>query len=184
VDANGYRPAANPKGKGFVLEQDPKYAKVIRDMVDMVLKGYGPTAIANWLNDHNTPTSKDILRIRKGQEPKGLKWRYPSVLNILRSRAMCGITELDGQIVYDDDAMPVRFGEPIIDDATYDKVQDALDKLSKPRNRKRKDSPWLVGVTVCYSCGAPMQTKRQRNRKEGNKVFEYMERYSKVLIIG
>jgi site-specific DNA recombinase len=140
-------------------------------MVDDVLAGKGPTAISNWLDAESIPTSKDILRIRQGKEPAGIKWRYPAVLNILRSRAVCGITEIDGKIVYGDDGLPVRFAEPIIDDATWDRLQKALDRLSRPVNRRRADSPWLTGVTFCKSCGLPLHGKRQTNK---GKLYEYM----------
>ena len=110
----GYSPASLGKGQGFQLVPD-EYAPVLQSMVADILKGIGPTAIAERLNAENVPTSKDVLRIRKGQEPKGLTWKYPAVIGILRSQAMCGITELDGKVVYGDDGMPLQFGDPIID---------------------------------------------------------------------
>jgi DNA invertase Pin-like site-specific DNA recombinase len=168
----GYKPAERKQGKGFELVQD-EYAPILRRMVDDTLKGMGPTAIADWLNAEGIPTSKDILRIRRKKiEPQGLQWRYPAVLGILRSKAMCGITELDGKVIYGDDGKSVRFGEPIVNDAEWERVQKALDKLSKPQNRQRKDSPWLTGVTFCLSCGGPLYSKRQTNRH--GKVYEYM----------
>jgi site-specific DNA recombinase len=178
----GYRPTENTPGRGYILEQDPKYAKIVCHMVDMALAGKGPSAIADWLNGEGIPTSKDINRIRAGKKPSGLKWRYPSVLNILRSRAICGTTEIIvkdpdkpkkkiPEIVYGDDGLPVRFGKPIIDDAQWEQLQKKLDLLSKPQYRERKDSPWLTGVIVCNFCGLPLNGKRQTTR---GKLYEYL----------
>src|SRR5207342_1774036 len=100
-------------GKGYELAPD-KYAPILKRIVADFLAGMGLTAIADWLNTENVPTSKDIVRIRTGKNPKGLKWRYPAVIEILRSRAMCGITEIGNEIVYADDGMPLRFAERII----------------------------------------------------------------------
>lgn len=166
----GYAPVSLGKGKGYALVPD-KYADTLRDMVSLTLKGIGPSEIAERLNADHIPTSKDILRIRKGKPAKGLTWKYPAVIGILRSRAMCGITELDGKVVRGEDGEPIQFGEPIIDYAIYERVQRALDKLSKPHNRQRKDSPWLVGASVCNACGGNLWAKHQVNH---GKDYHYM----------
>ena len=166
----GYSPVERETGKGYELAPD-KYAPILKRIVADFLAGIGLTAIADWLNTENVPTSKDIVRIRTGKNPKGLKWRYPAVIEILRSRAMCGITEIGNEIVYADDGMPLRFAEQIISDADWRRVQERLDDVSRTVTALRKDSPWLTGVTFCKACGGPLYSKRQRNR---GKTYEYM----------
>lgn len=170
----GYRPTTNPRGHGYILEHDPEHIDYVKTMVNMARNLKGPSAIADWLNAKGVLTSRDIMRKRRGQPIKGLKWNHTLVLSVLRSRALCGLTEYKGDIVYGDDAEPLRFGPPIIDDDEWAKLQTALDQMSRPKNRQRNDSPWQVGVSVCGICGKPLHTRRQRNRKENNKVYVYM----------
>ena len=178
----GYQPVTKGEGTGFELEPDPDYAPVLIQMIDKLLGGYGLTAIADWLNATGIPTSKDLVRIRNGKKSAGLKWKYPAVTAVLRSRAMCGITEMypdwrDGthpgtaEIVYGNDGMPLRFADPIVNDDTWRKVQERLDEISRPGSRQRGDSPWLTGVSVCKVCGDPLWAKRQTNR---GKLYLYM----------
>jgi site-specific DNA recombinase len=166
----GYGPVKLGKGKGFALEPD-QYAPLVRRMVDDILAGNGPSYCARWLNAENIPTSKDIVRIRVGKEPQGHKWRYVGVLQILRSRAICGITEVKGEIVRGDDGLPLRFAEPIIDDATWRRVQSCLDGLSAPVKVQRRNSPWLVGLAVCAVCGEPLYSNRPTVK---GKTYEYL----------
>jgi len=166
----GYGPVSLGKGKGFALEPD-EYAPAVRRMAEDILAGNGPSYVARWLNAENIPTSKDIVRIRTDKEPKGHKWNHWSVQQILRSRAVCGITEVNGEIVRGDDGLPIRFAEPIIDDHTWRRVQNALDKTSKPLKIQRKDSPWLVGLTFCMVCRKPLYSNRQTMK---GKTYEYL----------
>jgi len=172
--AFGYMPKAKDD-KGFELAPDPAYAPILQRMLADTIAGKGPTAIADWLNAEGIPTSKDILRIRTGRDPQGLRWRYPAVIGILRSRAICGITEFDGEIVYADDGSPVRFTDsPIVTERDWRNVQQALDGMTRPVQVQRKDSPWLTGVTFCEACESPLYSKRQRNR---GKTYSYMVCY-------
>jgi site-specific DNA recombinase len=166
----GYSPASLGKGKGFALEPD-EYAPIAERMAEDILAGNGPSYVARWLNAENIPTSKDIVRIRTDKEPKGHKWNHTGVQQILRSRAICGITEVNGEVVRGDDGLPIRFAEPIIDDHTWRRVQDALDGISKPLKIQRKDSPWLVGLAECTVCGKPLYSNRQTVK---GKTYEYL----------
>jgi DNA invertase Pin-like site-specific DNA recombinase len=166
----GYGPVSLGKGKGFELEPD-EYAPIVERMADDILAGNGPSYVARWLNAENIPTSKDIVRIRTGKEPKGHKWSHWSVQQILRSRAICGITEVNGEIVRGDDGLPIRFADWIIDDHTWRLIQDVLDGISKPRKIQRKDSPWLVGLSTCMACGKPLYSNRQTVK---GKTYEYL----------
>jgi DNA invertase Pin-like site-specific DNA recombinase len=165
----GYSPVKSGKS-GWRLRPD-KYAPILERIVADFLAGMGLTTIADWLDAENIPTSKDIVRIRAGKEPKGLRWRYPAVIEILRSRAMCGITEVGSEPVYGDDSMPLRFHKGIITEADWRKVQERLDDISRTITEPRKDSPWLTGITFCKACGGPLYSKRQKNH---GKTYEYM----------
>jgi DNA invertase Pin-like site-specific DNA recombinase len=179
----GYRVRESENGKGYELEPDPLYAGHLHRMVDDLLSGTkGPTAIATWLNAEGIPTSKDIVRIRAGKPVKGHRWTYMSVIQVLRSRAMCGITEIfpdwrndtragRAEVVYGADGMPVLFAEPIVSYVDWMRVQARLDELSVPVKRPRQDSPWLTGVSLCKACGKPLYSNRQTVK---GKTYSYM----------
>jgi site-specific DNA recombinase len=166
----GYHPVPRAEGKGYELEPD-EYAPLVVRMSNDILDGKGPSAVADWLNAEGIPTSKDIVRLRVGKEPLGHRWRYLTVQQILRSRAICGITEVNGEVVRGDDGLPLRFAEAIIDDAVWRRVQERLDKLSVPVKVPRRDSPWIVGIAHCKACGRPLYSNRQQVK---GKTYEYM----------
>jgi DNA invertase Pin-like site-specific DNA recombinase len=166
----GYEPASL-ETKGYALVQD-EYGPVALRMVNDAFAGKTLTGIADWLNAEGIPTSKDIVRIRAGKEPKGHQWKHWTVAQILHSRALCGITELKEEIVYGEDGLPLRFtDEPIIDDATWDSLQDHLSASAKPAKLPRRDSPWTIGIAVCAACGRPIYANRQTVK---GKTYEYM----------
>jgi len=167
----GYEPKERDEGKGFELGQD-EYAAVALRMASDAFAGKTLTGIAEWLNAEHIPTSKDIVRIRAGKEPKGHQWKHFTVSQILRSRALCGIIELDGEIVYDDDGLPLRFtDDPILDDGEWLRLQKCLDGTAKPAKLPRRDSPWLIRIVSCAACGRPMYSNRQTVK---GKTYEYI----------
>ncbi len=167
----GYRAVARAEGTGYVLEPDPEYAPIVTRMTKDILAGRGPTYVANWLTTEHVPTSKDIVRIRAGRKPRGHRWRYLQVQQILRSRAVCGITELGGQMIRDETGLPLRFAEPIISDSDWRTVQDRLDAISKHVRTPRQNSHWLIGSARCRRCGQPLHSNRQRVK---GRTYEYL----------
>jgi DNA invertase Pin-like site-specific DNA recombinase len=179
----GYRPKERETGKGYELEPDGQYAEYLQRMIADLLSGTkGPTAIAAWLNAEGVPTSRDIVRMRAGKPTKGHRWSYMSVIQVLRTRAMCGITEKypdwqnetrigTAEIVYGDDGLPLRFADPIVSIADWQRVQSRLDELSVPVKRPRQDSPWFTGVSVCRTCGKSLYSNRQTVK---SKTYAYM----------
>lgn len=169
-----YMATERTEGNGWQLVPDPTYVPAALLMVDMVLDGKGPSAVADELNARGIATSKDADRLRRGKETKGHKWTYIGVVQVLRSRSLCGITEVfpdwkkersiwrgdEREIVRGDDGLPIRFAEPIISDDTWRRVQDKLDALSHTNKLPRRDSPWLVGITFC-PCGGKLYSNRQ-----------------------
>src|SRR5262249_48147742 len=140
----GYEPKERGEGKGFDLGQDEYAAGALR-MADDAFAGKNLTRGAPRLNAEHGPTSKDILRSAGGKEPKGHQWKHWTVAQILHSHALCGIIELDGEIVRDDDGLPLRFtDDPILDDDEWLRLQHCLDGTSKPARLPRRDSPWLI----------------------------------------
>ncbi len=167
----GYQPKERGEGNGYELEQD-EYAAVALRMASDAFAGKTLTGIAEWLNSEHVPTSKDAVRIRAGKEPKGHQWKHWTIAQILRSHALCGIIELDGEIVRDDDSLPLRFtDDPILDDDEWLRLQQCLDGTSKPAKLARRDSPWLIRLTFCGVCGRPMYSNRQTVK---GKTYEYI----------
>jgi site-specific DNA recombinase len=167
----GYRPAALPGGKGFILEHDPVYAPILRQIVDDVIAGISANEIARRLNDGGVPTSRDVMRLRNGiltaesAEAAGTAqggrtwWRGSNIISQLRGGLLRAITEYDDQVVRDESGLPVRFAEPIIDDDKWRQLQSALDRASKPTSGQRSDAAFLLRIAYC-ACGSPLYSMR------------------------
>jgi site-specific DNA recombinase len=162
----GYRSAELLGGKGFVLEHDPVYAPILRQIVDDVIAGISANAIARRLNEADVPTSRDVMRLRNGiigvedtetdsdDQSSRTRWRGSNIIGQLRGGLLRAITEYDGQVVRDENGPPVRFAEPIIDDDTWRRLQAALDRASKPTSGQRGDAAFLLRIAYC-ACGFP-----------------------------
>lgn len=167
----GYRPAELPGGKGFVLEHDPVYAPILRQIVDDVIAGTSANEIARRLNEAGVPTSRDVVRLRNGiisledadtdRATQGARprWRGSNIISQLRSSTLRAITEYDGQVVRDENGLPVRFAEPIIDDETWRRLQAALDQAARPTSGQRSDAAFLLRIAYC-ACGSPLYSMR------------------------
>jgi site-specific DNA recombinase len=79
------------------LVHDPVYSLVLRRMVDDLLAGRSRNFITEWLNTEGIPTATDLAHERAAKrKPRGAGWKPQSVVAVLRSRAMTGVTTYRG----------------------------------------------------------------------------------------
>jgi site-specific DNA recombinase len=184
----GYRKVELPGGKGWVLEHDPVYAPMLTSMADDVIRGIPANQIAKRLNEAGIPTSRVIERLRNGilvldgdgdngsgDEATRPIWRAGVVIDLLRSRLACGITEYRGQVVRDADGLPKRFSEPIISDEKWRQVQYVLSQAGRPQSR-RHNGALLLRVAYC-PCGSPLYASRPVVR---GKLYNYYRCYARA----
>ena len=151
----GYMPEKAGKGEGYRLVVDAESSKVYREIVERYLKPTSLSQIAIDLNKAGVLPPTEFYRQRTGKPLTGAKWHATGVGKILRSRAALGVYERDGMVVRDNDGLPVRRADAIIDRETWDKVQARLEQTSKTHTRTTKTSP-LLHIAQCLVCGEPM----------------------------
>lgn len=139
------------------LFKNPGEVKLIKEAARRLLDNYEPmhSIIVDW----NNP------KVPGGSEPKhatrgGYHWRQSNLRHILMNRAMLGETKAG-----------VVGWEPIIDQETFDRLQNLLTDPS----RKVVHSPGVKGgkysmgggLTVCAKCGKPLITSTKSNSSKG-----------------
>lgn len=137
-------------GGQYYLTVNEEQAAVVRDMAAMILAGQSARQVAIALNERGIPTSR------------GGRWGNSTVLEILRSPVIHGVQALDDRPVIGEDGMPVRLAESIIDDATFELVQERLRANASPGNGGHLGVSLLYGICGC-ACGAPLYIKRRKS---------------------
>ena len=156
----------NPKR--WVIDEEA--AAVVRRIYSMTLDGKGTNQIADALNADKVTTpvqywmSKGISRPSRPSASDPCGWRNSSVVKILTMQEYCGDVinfktysksfKNKKRIANDPESMMVfkDVHEPIIDRATWERVQQ---KRGKVRKRKTKDGEcnMFSGLLVCTDCG-------------------------------
>lgn len=149
-----------------LLEPDPTEAPIMRDVVARVLDGESVRSLAGDLNARGIATKR------------GNQWGVSTLLRVLRSPSIGGfmpkarsgkddVAMRDGRVEIErDDETGERLHpwEGIVDPATFDRLQDALDARVLPRGKRGKHSaPSLFGgfLMRCAVCEGNMSTDRR-----------------------
>jgi site-specific DNA recombinase len=180
----GYRIVKNPDGPGFLLGKDPESSEVVLEIVRRVIAGEAVNAITADLNRRGVPSPRDRARelaLERGKpgakSPTGAPWLATTVRLILRSRALAGevmhrkvVRKGTGKVrelrnpaapVTGQDGMPLTRAEPLVTEAEWGQLQEALNQAS--RVRTKWDTPsLLLGVAQCAGCGSNLYFSGQR----------------------
>lgn len=144
-------------------------ADIRRGMVARAIGGKNYTEIETWLTNMGAITPKNH-RARLAKPPREAdpesKWRITVVREMLLSPIMRGhLVKRDGTVVRDEKGAPILQAEPLVDDDTWYKLQDALKLLeSGASGPRRKDGHPLLGVLQCGICGRNMTKGQYRER--------------------
>ena len=165
-------PSEGKKRKNTKLQINEKEASAVRRIFDLYSQGHGYKAVVNRVNKEGYKTKRnnefavatvrDILRnpvyIGKIRYNVRQDWSKKRRNNINPNPILS-----DGQ------------HEPIIDMATWNKVQVILNERSKKQNKIYHSEFPLTGILKCPVCGAGMTISRSTSkRKDGTKrILEY-----------
>lgn len=152
---------ADPKGPRIV---NPDHAKVIRYVAERVLAGATWEAILDKLAadgvrtpDHGTVVGRPFTRTTL--------------------RALMMSQRIAGWIVHNGErAGRIAGGEPILDQATWDKVYSEL--ASRKHGGPRSPNSYLSGLVVCTRCERPMSATYSKD-KAGRTWQVFKSRYGK-----
>lgn len=153
-------------------DEDPvkSTADIRRSMVARAIAGRNYSEILRWLEEMGAITPKNhraMLATPPREQDEESTWQLTVVRDMLLSPVMRGhIVKKDGTIVRDANGAPVLQGEPLIDDDTWHKLQDALKLLATGHTGpRRKDGHPLLGVLVCGICDQNMFVNWYREKK-------------------
>ena len=145
----GYRIV--PAGDYKTLQPDPELAQFIREAVARYLTGASLRAVCVWLDS-------------VGAKPYSAATWDPAVLartfrnHILIGRRVNAKGKTDMRL------------DPIIDRATWDRLQAELDRKANRKGIVPANSALLTGVAVCAGCGGPMyRIKCTTAKRDGTK---------------
>lgn len=136
--------------KGFILVPNDN-AKVVKFIFDKYLEGVNVATITNYLNDNG---------IRPQNNTK--IWTPPTVRNVLKNKLYIGMLNTNNR-----NSTVKGKHEPIIDELTFNRVQEKLAKTPKVTNKRKLSNP-LAGLVYCSECGRTMI------RKINALKFEYL----------
>lgn len=157
----GWRITPRPEGlSGFYLTLDPATAPYLRHAVDRLIAGESPDAICEEFTALGYPAPSDAARPRRGKPRRAPRWSADWLRIAVRQPIMRGMQKYRGAAVRDADGIPIRPHEPMVTDAEWRALQDALSGRSRPRRRPaplpdRQDLE-LFGRVACAMCGMVM----------------------------
>ncbi len=175
----GYR--KNPEDNNALII-DEAAAAVVRDIFRMFLEGMSKNAMVHLLNEHGVlcPAAykREVQRLKftyPGLDPaKTPLWTATSVTNILNNRMYCGDmvqgkwrvksykVHVQERVPKDEWYIVENTHEPIIDRATFEKVQELLKKDT--RTGPRQDKLYLFsGFLRCADCGRAMTRSKVKD---------------------
>jgi site-specific DNA recombinase len=156
LKANGYLVGRNPFGYMIVpdgehktLAIDPAESETVRAMVDRYLAGSSLRDICDWLAGQGIMTRD------------GFAWQPITVSQILRNPIIAG-RRVDGS------GKTVLKVEPIIDRATWDKLQAKLDAKASRKGIAPGQTAMLTSVIMCAKCGRPMYRMAATNTRKSD----------------
>lgn len=145
----GYEPAERQDAAGWTLKHDEHSSKVLAQIIEKVLAGQSTESIARELNEAGELSPQDYQRSRAGKPTKGGKWSNAHLRQQLRSKALLGHATHNGNTVRDETGAPILKGPPLIDQATFERLQAALDKRSFSISNRSVNASPLLGVAFC-----------------------------------
>ena len=170
----GYERYKLPGRKGWSLRIIPEKAEIVRAVFDWYANGMdgkpaGCNVIANRLNDMGVPTFSGVPFTRSSVRQMLSNPVY--IGKIQWNKRVTTVKIVDGvrtksRPLSADPILVDGQHDPIIDKATFDRVQEMFAQHAKPSVHSSKDiiNP-LAGLIICGECGHHMVRKTDLNRK-------------------
>jgi site-specific DNA recombinase len=153
----GYAVAEDAHGKRLVPH--PEHGAIVAKIFDDYLAGASHTAISDWLNAQGyLPTFELARELNPRMTPHGTAWKPQGVRSILVNIGHTGVLTHHGQVVRGADGMAVMRSEPLVEQVTWERAQEAL-KARRGRSRGPRPSRLLLGVAYCLDDGQPLYGK-------------------------
>ncbi len=185
----GYRKSPSDKNK-LIVDEYP--AEIIRQIFDLYIKGCGKLRIASILNEQGIvcPSEYKKLKGENYQNSNRLDstsyWTYSTINRILHNELYTGamvqgrkIQHMRGKPRARDksDWIIVRnTHEPIIDESTWKKAQDLLERRTRTPSLHTNVSVF-AGFLKCGDCGRSLTKKTSSPKRQGILIRYYCGSY-------
>ena len=146
-----------------MLVPDPDAVAMIREAADALIGGASTTQICDKWNAEGKKTQQ------------GGNWTPLTLRRILGNPAMLGHRKALGDILRNDDGSPMICTEPLLDEATYQRVEAiitarsaAARKNQSSKKHSTKRCALLSGLVVCKECGSKLHQRNTRKNTRGH----------------
>ena len=161
----------------FIIDEEA--APVVRQIYSLCLAGNGPTKIARVLTEQEIPTPGTLEYRRTGSTRRyypdyPYKWATNTIVHILERKEYLGHTvnfktekisyKVKSSVENPEEKQAVfeNTHEPIIDPATWERVQELRKQRKRPN---RYDEVGLFsGILFCADCGSVLYQQRYENK--------------------
>ena len=142
---------------GYVLEEDPETAPVLREIVERTIAGESRNQIARDLNERGVPTARKASGSKAG---KDADWYASTIRNMLRNFQLRGFSTYQGHPVIGPDGQMLRSGPELITADEWEILQLRIQQASEKYAANHSPTPApLYGVVLCQ-CGAALVGSR------------------------
>lgn len=168
----GYRIKTVECEKRKVLEVDPAFEPIVKEIFGRVMGGQSTHKIAKDLNVRGVLTWSDHVRAVKGEQTKGTQWQAVVINKFIRSNWVPGIYTYKVEMVLDDEGEPVVL--PTAPLASIDEWHQLIKRI-EPKVKSvgvRVAKSLLAGVAKCGECGSAMARVKSSGalRKDGTRA--------------
>ena len=164
----------------FIIDEEA--APVVRQIYSLCLAGNGPTKIARVLTEQEIPTPGTLEYRRTGSTRRyypdyPYKWATNTIVHILERKEYLGHTvnfktekisyKVKSSVENPEEKQAVfeNTHEPIIDPATWERVQELRKQRKRPNRPNRYDEVGLFsGILFCADCGSVLYQQRYENK--------------------
>ena len=184
----GYKKDPNEKGHLII---DNEASEVVKEIFNLYIQGYGKVAIAKKLNDRGIPNPAKYKRLNglnyksKNNINSGF-WKYQTIARTLTDEMYIGnmVQNKIESVSYksekkrhkpkDEWIIVKNTHDPIIDMATWDKVQVLIKQ--KTKSYKKGEVGLFAKKTYCKHCGYPLKATKQSNKRYFRCHSKYLSR--------
>jgi DNA invertase Pin-like site-specific DNA recombinase len=185
IPAYGYM--KDPEDPKRHIVPDPETAPIVRRIFALCAAGNGPSQIARVLAAESIMTPTYYYYTKYGVELTGLNLEYPyrwsttTLAGILENEVYLGtnvsmrkttVSYKNRKLIQRPESEHVRFEnahEAIIDQQTWDIVQDVRSHKKRPTKMDQQDM--FSGLVFCMDCGSTMGLTRSHNMPESQYCF-------------
>jgi len=171
----GYLKSGSEKNK---LVVDERYRKVIQEIFDLYIRGWGYRALAGYVQDKGIPTPS-MDKNYPGAK-KSVRWNEQHIRRIIANRVYCGDTvqgvseKISFKIKKTRRLPPEKWivventHEAIVSREVFELAQQVRIKRwleGEGRKKKKENGQHLFsGFLICAACGSHLVYKKKRNR--------------------